>query len=381
MGPEDPAGPSPSSPREGPAELPTDPVLHRRLRAAADGEGFLPFDRFMEIALYDPGRGFYDRAATRLGRAGDFYTGPHVHGLFGATLGAHFREIRQLEGSPNGFPIVEVGPGDGTLARDVRDALTRSEADASGWEYVLVERSASLRLAIESRLGPSTSGQVPWRFASSLASMGPLRGIILANELLDAFPFRRFQSTPGGWAEIGVVVPAEGPIRTALRAPDRTDAPSDLPTGVPSGAVLEVSLVMEAWIRELADHLVGGRVVLIDYGDEEEPLLRKGAAGTLEAIREHRSVDPLSRPGTADLSAWVNFTRVRRAAAAAGLRENAYGSLAEAMIRWGVDQVRATWEASLDPVETVKLQLAQKSFLFGFGTFKVLELSPGQGSS
>ncbi|MFZ0831111.1 MAG: SAM-dependent methyltransferase [Thermoplasmata archaeon] len=376
MGPEDSAPTGTSAGVDGTADVPVDPVLRRRLRSAADEDGFLPFDRFMEIALYDPGHGFYDRTTTRLGRTGDFYTAAHVHGLFGATLASHFQEIRRQEGSPARFPIVEVGPGDGTLAGDVRTALERSSTGGAGWEYVLVERSLSLRAAIDRKFGPAVAGQVPWRFAPSLASEGPFRGILLANELLDAFPFRRFQKTPDGWAELGLRVPTEGPLRTDLRPAGRTEPPADLPGAASSDAVLEVSPTMEAWIRELADHFVGGRAVLIDYGDEEELLLQRGGAGTLEAIRDHRPVDPLSRPGTADLSAWVNFTRVRRAARAAGFREEFYGPLAEAMVRWGVNDVRAQWQATLDPVESVKLQLAQKSFLFGFGTFKVLELSP-----
>jgi NADH dehydrogenase [ubiquinone] 1 alpha subcomplex assembly factor 7 len=376
MGPVDPA-PSTSRPdADASADHSVDPVLRGRLRSAADREGFLPFDRFMEISLYEPGRGFYDRSTTRLGREGDFYTAAHVHGLFGATLAAHFRQIRQTEGNPPGFPIVEVGPGDGTLAADIRAALRRPPASAVDWEYVLVERSASLHSAIEARLGAVAPGDIPWRFAASLASAGPLRGIVLANELLDAFPFRRLQRTDQGWAELGVIIPADGAVRPGFLAPERTVLPADLPSSAPAGTVLEVSPAMEGWIRELADHLLGGRAVLIDYGVEEESLLSKGPAGTMEAIRDHRPVDPLSRPGTADISAWVNFSRVRRVAHDAGLRETFYGPLSEALLSWGLDEVRAQLERAADQVEAVKLRLAQKSFLMGFASFRVLELAP-----
>jgi NADH dehydrogenase [ubiquinone] 1 alpha subcomplex assembly factor 7 len=381
MGPDDPA-PTRSPEADGaPLDRSVDPVLRRRLRAAADPDGFLPFDRFMEISLYDPGRGFYDRATTRLGREGDFYTASHVHGLFGATLAAHFQEVRRDVGSPSRFPIVEVGPGDGTLAGDVRRALRSSPAAAVGWEYVLVERSAALRAAIESRLGRDETEEVPWRFAPSLSSVGPVRGVVLANELLDAFPFRRFVRTETGWAEVGVVIPEGGPIHAEVRPPERTRAPSDLPGDALAGTVLEVSVAMEAWIRELADHLAGGRAVLIDYGVEENLLISRGGAGTMEAIREHQAVDPFSRPGTADISAWVNYTRVRRAAHAAGLEERFYGPLSDALVKWGLDDVRARLEVDADSIESVKLRLAQKSFLFGFASFKVLELSPPGGST
>ncbi|MCI4353493.1 MAG: SAM-dependent methyltransferase [Thermoplasmata archaeon] len=353
-----------------------DPALRRRLRAAADEDGFLPFDRFVEIALYDPGGGFYDRATTRLGRSGDFYTAAHVHGLFGATLAAHFWEVWKSSGSPSRFDIVEVGPGDGTLAMDIREALLQTHPETAGWEYLVVERSAAFRAAIEAKLGRARTGSLPWRFVPSLTAVGPLRGIVLANELLDAYPFRRFMRTPGGWAELGVTVPGKGPLTSAVRPAERVRELPDLPTDAPDGAVLEVSTTMEAWIRELADLLVGGRAVLIDYGDQEAALLRRGGAGTLEAVREHRAVDPLSRPGTADLSAWVNFTRVRRAARRAGFHESFYGPLSEALGGWGIDEVRTRLGTGMDPVEAVKVHLARKSFLFGFDSFKILELSP-----
>jgi NADH dehydrogenase [ubiquinone] 1 alpha subcomplex assembly factor 7 len=364
-----------SPPPTEPSDRSVDPVLRRRLRVVAEKDGFVSFERFMEISLYNSGRGFYDRAGARLGREGDFYTAAHVHELFGATLAEHFQEVRRQEGSPSPFPIFEVGPGDGTLSSDIRTALARSPGGPFGWEYVLIERSVTLRTAIETRLGRPGPTEVPWRFAPSVASEGPVRGIVLANELLDAFPFRRLLKTDHGWSELGVLVHSEGPLQAAGRAPERTDEPADLPPDARPGTVLEISPSAEAWIRELADHLVGGRAVLIDYGAEEEFLLSRGGAGTLEAIREHRPVDPLSRPGSADLSAWVNFTRIRRLAKAAGLQETFYGPLSEALVRWGIDDVRAKMVARVDSVEAVKLQLAQKSFLLGFGTFKVLELS------
>ena len=374
----DPEDPVPSEPLVSASSPPqsVDPILRRRLRLAADEDGFLGFDRFVEIALYDPGRGFYDRSATRLGRAGDFYTAAHVHRLFGATLAGYLKQLWTSDGSPDRFRVVEVGPGDGTLAADIREALHRSFPACKNWEYLIVERSAALRATIESRLGPSQGGDFPWGFAPSLAALGPIRGVVFANELLDALPFRRFQKTSAGWSELGVSVPSEGPVLSANRPAERVGDLPDLPADASDGAVMEVSSVAEAWIRELADHLARGRALLIDYGEEEGLLLRRGGAGTLEAIRAHRSVDPLSDPGTADLSSWVNFTRLRRVAKTAGFKENYYGPLSEALIRWGIEDARALLETGMDAVESVKLRLAMKSFLLGFRSFKVLELSP-----
>lgn len=353
----------------------------RRLPAAADATGFLPFDRFMEISLYEPGSGFYDRPSTRLGRTGNFYTAPHVHALFGATIAAHLQDVRQRMGLPPRFRVVEVGAGDGTLAADIRSTLGGPGSSVGSWDYVIVERSAHLRSAISARLSSDERERVPWRFAPSVASEGPFRGVVLANELLDAFPVRRLVRSGSGWAEQGVQLAPSRPVRWETRPLDPSAVPAGLPTDAPQGSVLEVSPQGEGWVRELADHLVDGRILLIDYGAEEDVLLGRGSAGTLEAIRGHRAVDPISSPGTADLSTWVNFTRLRRVARLAGFREVFYGSLAEAMVAWGIDDVRVRREADLGSVESVKLRLAQKSFLLGFSTFKVLELAPGSGSS
>jgi NADH dehydrogenase [ubiquinone] 1 alpha subcomplex assembly factor 7 len=353
-----------------------DPVLRSRLSAAADSDGFLRFDRYVEIALYDAGRGFYDRPEVRLGRSGDFYTAAHVHELFGATLAAHLREIWRGEGAPSQFQVVEVGPGDGVLAADIRAALRSTVPESAGWEYVLIERSSALRSSIEERLRASAPGGIPWRFVPSLTSLGAFRGVLLANELLDAFPFRRLERSSGGWAEQGILVSPEGSLRLTRRPPGAFDPPENLPDKAPEGLVLEVSPLMEAWIRELSDHLAAGRAVLIDYGDEESRLMDRVGSGTLEAIRGHRSVDPLSEPGTADLSAWVNFTRLRAVAGRVGLREMSFGPLADELLHWGLDDVRARMEVGMDSVSAVKLRLAQKSLLLGFGSFKVLELAP-----
>jgi SAM-dependent MidA family methyltransferase len=375
MGPDLGARSSPFS-HGGAADDPLDPALRQRLRSQADEVGFLRFDRFMDIVLYEPGLGYYDRPDIRLGREGDFYTAAHVHGLYGAVLAAHFRELRASEGSPLRFPIVEVGPGDGTLAMDILHALRGSSVHEETWEYILVERSATLRSAIQVKLGPSSGRAPAWRFGSSVGSEGPVRGIVFGNELLDAFPARRFLRTESGWAELGTLVPDRGALHLVTCPGGGTVLPEGLPPAVPTGSTFEISSMQEAWIREVADHLAGGRLLLIDYGAEEDPIVDRGSEGTIQAIRGHRTTDPTAFPGTADISAWVNFTRLRRAARAAGLRETFYGSFTQAMVAWGIDDVRKSLDVNLSADDRVRLQLAQKSFLLGFPNFRVLELAP-----
>ncbi len=136
-------------------------------------------------------------------------------------------------------------------------------------------------------------------------------------------------------------------------------------------------------MREVADHLVRGVFLILDYGMEENELRRAHPAGTLAAVRSHRSLsDPLDRPGETDLSAFVNFTRVRAAARAAGWSELAFGRQAEALGRWGYPDVLAEeLRRAKSPEEEVRVRLASKNLLFGFDRFQALELAPTVGES
>jgi SAM-dependent MidA family methyltransferase len=355
----------------------------KRLAEVADPDGFVPFDRFMEVALYDPVAGFYARERPPFGRSGDYYTAAHVHPLFGRTLGERIRAVRRALGPERPFRVVEVGPGDGTLAETILSALGGAPESAVGVEYLLVERSASLRqVALERVEAAGRSAGIPVRLADSLSADGPFEGVVLANEVLDAQPTRRLEWTGAEWRELGVRV-VDGGVGAAS-APLRTPVPApELPSPDEPGTVLEVSPAAEGWVREVSDHLARGLAVILDYGMEEAELLAGHRFGTLAAVRRHRAVDdPLSDPGSTDLSMFVNFSRIRTAAKRAGLEEVALRSQADALGAWGFPslfgaEVRAAGSAEAE----VRLRLAAKSLLFGFDRFRVLELSAPNGAA
>jgi NADH dehydrogenase [ubiquinone] 1 alpha subcomplex assembly factor 7 len=346
--------------------------LHLALREAERPDGFLPFDRFVEIALHHPTDGFYSTRRT-LGPAGDFYTAAHVHAVFGRTLAYRVLEEFERLGRPAQFRVVEVGPGDGTLARDLLGELRGTLPGTTRLTYHLVEPSAALRATAAERL--QRLGDV--RLSESLGADGPFEGVVIANELLDAVPFRRLVRRGSGWSEIGVRWTggrwewAEAPAGSVPEPP--------LPSYAAEGTIVEISPVAEAFLRETADHLEGGSAILLDYGASEEELVRGRPSGTLAAVRGHRVVDdPLDRPGTSDLSAFVNFTRIRFAAKRSGLSEVAFGSQREALVRWGIERaVMAAVTGSGSAEAEVRTRLAVKNLLFGFENFQVLELRPG----
>lgn len=350
--------------------------LVRQIGAIGGPDGFVPFDRFMELALYDERTGRYGREPGPLGAEGDFYTAPQVHPLFGRALAERVRTVRRALGRRTPFRVVEVGPGDGSLAASLLEALGRAPEGTDGLDYLLVERSRTLAVrALERAEAAGRQAKIPVRLAASVAADGPFVGVVVANELLDAMPARRLRRDGPGWVELGVrargsrLEEAEAPLQGPV-------PPPPLPSGLTEPTVLEISPAAQAFVREVADHLSEGLFVAIDYGMEESELLAGHPRGTLAAVRSHRPVDPLESPGTADLSVFVNYTRVRATARAAGLVELAYCSQAEALGDWGLPAlVDAAVRQAGSPAEEVKLRLAVKSLLFGFERFRVLELA------
>jgi SAM-dependent MidA family methyltransferase len=363
--------------RAGPESAGPPPELLARLRARADADGFVPFDAFEDVALYAPGVGYYERERSPFGPAGDFYTAPGVHPLFARALAARLSTFLRPLGEA--ARIVELGPGDGRLAEGLIPALG-SSGSGPKIEYVLVERSVPLASQALARARAAAVGTgVTVRSSPALAADGPFSGAVVANELLDALPARRLRWTGREWRELGVriggdrLVPADGPVRDPV--PGRP-----LPAGIAPGTEVELSTAGEGIVREVADHLVGGAFVVLDYGMGESELVAAHPRGTLAAVRRHRTVaDPLSAPAATDLSVFVNFDRVRDAARAAGLVELAYRSQAEALGAWGFPELLASAvrEARSSEAE-VRLRLVAKSLLFGFDRFRALELgAPG----
>jgi SAM-dependent MidA family methyltransferase len=345
-----------------------------RQRAAPDG--FVPFDEFQSAALYTTGAGYYDTPGRRLGISGDFYTAAHVSTLFGATIADRIVAEHQRLGRPRRFRVVEMGPGDGALAATIVEELGRALPVDADWEYALVERSTSLRDLVLGRLASSPNSDRV-RTATALSADGPFEGVVIANEFLDALPSRRIRWADGTWRELGVrwtergFGEAEGPLRPILG--------SELPAASPEGAILEFSPSAEGFARELSDHLVDGAALLLDYGEDESRLLQRHPPGTLQAFRGHRALpDPYDRPGSADLSTFVNFTRLRDVGRALGFAEEFYGSQAEALGRWGFEaRFQRALGAAGGAEEEVRLRLAAKNLLFGFDNFRALEWRPG----
>lgn len=361
---------------------PGDP-LARLLRLAhkgADKEGFLAFDRWMDLVLYTEGVGYYSRPHSPFGTSGDFYTAPHVHPLFAAAFAERIRGVREQLGRDRPFTLVEIGPGDGTLAAGIVSALGPHLEPGHTLNVVLVERSSPLREAALARTRHAAQpSETRVRAVESVSSLGPFEGAVVANELLDAQPVRRLRWNGTEWRELGVRLTPSGIHADEGPAVDALPEPA-LPPSPPKGTMVEFSPAAESLVREIADHLVSGVWLLDDYGMEEEELVRAHPEGTLATVRGHWSdSDAVASPGESDLSTFVNWSRVRAVARASGLEILADRSQAETLGAWGFPRLfdEAVAHAGSSEAE-VRLRLAVKNLLFAFDRFRVLELAPAR---
>ena len=287
-------------------------------------QGGIPFARFMELALYHPGLGYYERGRGKVGRAGDFYTSVSTGPLFGELLAFQLGEwLEPLAAGAGRLWLVEAGAHDAKLAADVLRGLQRQRPELfPRVEYVILEPSAARRAWQAETLMPF-AGQVRWANGPCDLHAAPVTGVIFSNELLDAFPVRRhgWDAAAKQWFEWGVgwsgdqfawvkLPPSAPPVR--LR---------ELEPVLPDGYVIEHSPAAEAWWRDAAGALGRGRLLAIDYGfTTEEQFSPARTHGTLRAYAQHHvGDDVLAHPGERDLTAHVNFSAIRSAGEAAGL--------------------------------------------------------------
>lgn len=268
------------------------------------GRGPIPFERFMEMALYDPAHGFFSAAELRSEKAGDFLTSPEVSSLFGATLARFVGEERARLGDP--FRLVEVAGGSGSLLAPLLEVLP-----VEAWA---VEVSPPARVRLEALVG---SG----RTVATLAEVpAPFSGVILANELVDNLPMAIAQRVQGRWRERWVG--GEDGTLTFVDVdarPEVLDWLGRFAGPVEDGGWVEVQMEAGRWVGEALDMLKSGSLVVIDYGDTAENLAPRRRDGTLRTYRAHHlGPHPLDEPGATDITADVNFTALEEAARRAG---------------------------------------------------------------
>ena len=313
-------------------------ALAQAIRGAG---GALEFGRYMEICLYAPDLGYYVAGADKLGAGGDFVTAPEISPLFGRCLA---RQVEDLLVATEADSVLEFGAGSGRLAADLLAELARRGALPR--RYCILELGAELRqrqAAALANLVPELMDRVQW--LERLPEPG-FRGVMLANELLDALPVRRFRVTEQGPRPLAVAVSEDGfEWRLAAEETGITVAVRAIETALGRrldlGYESEYSEQIPAWMRSVGERLAAGALLLIDYGyTRAEYYHPERDRGTLLCHFRHRAhFDPLILPGIQDISASVDFTAVAEAGIGAGLDLAGYTSQAWFLLGSGLEQV------------------------------------------
>jgi SAM-dependent MidA family methyltransferase len=317
-------------------------VLRRIIECIDAAGGYIDFQTFMNLALYAPGLGYYSAGSTKLGAAGDFTTAPEVSALFARCVARQCAQV--LSVTPRGC-ILELGAGTGSMAATVLRELAALQALPV--HYDILEVSADLAERQRQRLAQlpeDLRSRVRW--LSQLPAV-PMTGVILANEVLDALPCRRFAVRPTGVEEIGVSRTEAGALTGARRSADAalTAAVQDLNAALEAplapGYDSEICLLADAWTTSLAACLTRGVLLLFDYGLPRAQYYHPDrSTGTLTCHFKHRAhFDPLIQVGVQDITAWVDFTRVALAGHTAGLDVLGFCTQAGFLLGAGIDEL------------------------------------------
>lgn len=359
------------------------PALSDYIRQNIVTDGPITIAKYMEEALIHPRLGYY-MGKDPLGRGGDFITAPEISQMFGELIGLwcglQWRALGELEK----FNLIELGPGRGTLMADILRAGRGVDGFIESLALSLVEISPVLKGAQEETLFNSTGGEVrktrSLRWISQLAEAPDGPFVAVANEFIDALGIHQFQKTAAGWRERLVDVSEAGPFMFRFVLSDSPPEVGIVPTGLKDacvGDVVEVRPAASALIHEFSSRLKRnpGCILLIDYGHNIT-----ACGDTLQAVKDHAYHDPMYKPGSADLTAHVNFEALCKDALNSGVE--VFGPITQGAFLTSLGiQTRARDLAEASPANAREITevLTRLTSDDGMGAlFKVMALtSPG----
>ena len=330
----------------------------------------MPFDDWVEACLYDSDGGFY-ASGGGAGRRADFLTSPEVGPLFGAVL-ARWMDVRwEALGRPEGFTVIEVAAGTGTLARAI---VAAGPACLVGGRYVMVERSASSRDEQPTGGCLSSVSDLP-----ALIVEGPVdHGVVLANELLDNLAFGLLEVVDGRWHQVVIDDPHEVGGGFRMVPGEETEPPVPIDAGSrPSGTRIPVQTAASAWVTEAVGLVGAGSVLVVDYTSTTQEMADRPSAEWLRTYRGHeRGGEPTEAPGSQDVTVEVAVDQLPPGAVV--------DTQAAFLRRFGIDDLveagRRLWEerAHLGDLEAIRARsrVAEAEALLdptGLGDFTVLE--------
>ena len=295
---------------------------------ANEPQRVLPFSDFMNMALYEPGVGYYAAKCSQLGPEGDFVTSPHLCADFGELIALQMYEFWQVLGQPSQFTVVEMGAGQGLISVDaLRFFLRHYQGDPflDAIQWKLIETSSTLirwqKKYFNHRIQPLLASlnveiDIQWTSLEELESE-PIVGCFFSNELVDAFPIHWLEVKNSSFCELGVQISGEEAkefdltfIPLSLEVKQHLSALNIRPEGLPSGYRCEVNVQAQDWMASVAASLQKGFVLTIDYGYSQQQLYSPARhEGTLQCYFQQKSHhNPLIHVGNQDITSHVNFS-------------------------------------------------------------------------
>ncbi len=336
--------------------------LNQKIANQIKNEGPISFETFMDLALYDPEFGYYTRSSAAIGRAGDFYTSPHLHRIFGMMIGRQMEEMWGIMGRPDRFRMVEMGAGMGHLAKDILDYIDTKELSGH-IDYSIVELNPAVREQQRTLLHRH-AGKIRW--FSSPGDIGTVTGCFLSNELLDALPVHLVVNRDE-LMEVFVSLPEERDNRhaetlTEVERPCNSTIAAylqDFAIDLHKGYKTEINFKIKDWLTEVSEKLETGFILTIDYGySSAEYYSEERSAGTLLCYYKHQvNEDPYLHIGEQDITAHVNFSSVKKWGEELGLRTQGYCPQGTYLVSLGIDEViTEMYGSSPDPFQIAKIK-------------------------
>jgi len=288
--------------------------------------GTISFDEYMKLALYEPGLGYYSAGSRKFGSKGDFVTAPELSPIFSQCLAHQCMQILNELGTGT---ILELGAGTGAMAKDILLELEKQNSLPD--KYLILEVSADLKQCQQDNLKetiPHLLERVVW--LDTLPEEG-VTGIILANEVLDALPVKRFKKSAAGFKEMKVGLGdnqfdwvESDPEEKLINSLQRLE--NDLSTSFPGNYISEINTQLVQWLNGLENILNKGVMLFIDYGySTAEYYHPERRDGSLLCHYRHRvHADPFYYPGLQDITSSANFTAVAESADSIGLHVSGY---------------------------------------------------------
>lgn len=302
-------------------------------------KGSISFKSFVELALYHPHFGYYSSAKAKIGKEGDFYTSPSVHSSFGEVISNLIVKAYKTLNNEE-FTVVEFGAGKGYLALDILNALKKNHFEIyKNIKYKIIEISTE-NISSGKKLLKNHSSKVKWRKEIDEVIKTPVKGIILSNEFVDAFPFHRIKMIDGKPMEIYVDIKDENFTETYIETKnvEFLNYKNNYADNLQEGQEIEINLLVRKWLDNVNMLLNKGFLLTIDYGYLADELYSPSRMkGTFKCFHKHNlSTNPFENIGYQDITYDVNFSDLIEYGKKIGLKKVKYISQGQFLVDWGI---------------------------------------------